>query len=146
MFITSVRHRLRLPLSAPGATCTATSAGGQSCGTQLDQYNHHARSCQFGPGRVGRHDAVRNWLLRWLQPRVGPVELEPRNPHWDRPGTPEARLDLSYVMDVLRHWKDVAVVGATSAHPALCRAAARTDAVRSGPSWPATPATPGATS
>jgi len=62
----------------------------------LDARGLHAATCPSGPALTAGHDAIRDWLARWLTATCGIVaDLEQFEPRWDyrKPdGTPEGKL------------------------------------------------------
>ena len=100
-FHIAFRDRLRLPICPPGSTCQRRSKEGIVCGKPLDARGKHAKLCEFGPARCGRHDSLRDFAAGYHQRTTGSVATkEQRVVAWDRhhPVTgilEEARLDFA---------------------------------------------------
>ena len=100
-FNIAIRDRLRLPVCPPGSTCQRRNADGHVCGKALDPWGKHAKLCEWGPARTGRHDSLRDFAASYHQKATGLVTFkEQRAPAWDRvnPRTgqlEEARLDFA---------------------------------------------------
>jgi hypothetical protein len=81
-----LRARLNLPNAghdstcvhaSPSATCNHRAASGTRdlCEETLDARGLHASTCKVGGGVVRWHNAVRDWLAKWLKPFVASPPL-----------------------------------------------------------------------
>ena len=99
-----VRARLRMSHPAhdyaatttPPTHCNRRTQNGALCGETLDARALHAATCPSGPAATEGHNAIRDWLARWLQAVCGiAADTEQFEPRWDyrKPnGTREGKL------------------------------------------------------
>ena len=123
-FIVSLRRRLlfRDPAAAAGQPCQHRHKDhrrGICSRTAVDDLGAHAVSCPVGPGRVKRHDTVKEALAEWLIEMHGSdaVAIEQHIPAWDRqtPEGPElAILDVVVTSPAGRVAIDVSITDVSS--------------------------------
>ena len=100
-FHIAFRDRLRLSVCPPGSTCQRRNREGIVCGKPLGPRGKHAKLCEFGPARCGRHDSLRDFAAGYHQRATGLVACkEQRVLAWDRRDAvtglmEEARLDFA---------------------------------------------------
>jgi hypothetical protein len=100
-FRVALRDRLRMLLCSPGARCQHRRCDGTLCNEPLDPRGKHAKKCEIGPSRNGRHDQIKHFTAAFHQKVTGYVAAkEQRVSAWDRlnPRTQvleEAVLDVS---------------------------------------------------
>ena len=104
-FIVSIRRRLLFvdPAAMQGCTCQHPYNDGRRgvCNATVgDDLGSHSISCPVGPGRVKRHDSIRDALADWLAELHGrdAVTIEQHIPAWDRTTTEGIQLA---VLDVV---------------------------------------------
>ena len=80
----------------PPTHCHHRTEQGAFCGELLDERGLHAATCPTGPALTAGHNAIRDWLARWLTRSCGiAADTEQFEPRWDRrkpDGTPEGKL------------------------------------------------------
>jgi len=136
-FQVALQDRLRMPLCSPGARCQHRRRDGTLCNEPLDPRGKHAKKCEVGPCRTGRHDELKHFTAAFHQKVSGFVAVkEQRVSAWDRlnPSTgvlEEAVLDVS-TRDAATSRKifvDVTVTCAHSGYQPRQRARAHKDGV-----------------
>ena len=91
-YAVALRARLRLAHPAHMADsstvtthCQHRAKNGETCGTPLDTHSRHAERCVKGGAILAGHNAVRDWLDRYLRDHTGhPTAIEQYIPQWDR--------------------------------------------------------------
>ena len=136
-FKMALRDRLQMPICPPGARCQHRRRDGTLCNEPLDSRGKHAKKCEVGPCRNGRHDELKHFTAAFHQKVTGFVAVkEQRVSAWDRlnPRTgllEEAVLDVS-TRDAASGRKifvDVMVTCAHSGYQPRQRARAHKDGV-----------------
>ena len=94
-FTVALRARLRLQhpacnddISKATTHCQHRARNGELCGTPLDDHTRHAERCVKGGAILAGHNAVRDWLDKYLKENTGhPTATEQYVPQWDRTRT-----------------------------------------------------------
>ena len=100
-FTLMLRDRLRLQVCPAGARCKHRGKDGNLCNEPLDPRGRHAKKCEVGRARTGRHDGMRDFCAGYHQRVTGYVAItEQKVSAWDRvnPRTgalEEAKLDVA---------------------------------------------------
>jgi len=99
-FQVALQDRLRMPLCTPGARCQHRRCDGTLCNEPLDLRGKHAKKCEVGPCRTGRHDELKHFTAAFHHKVTGYVAVkEQRVSAWDRLN-PRTGLQEEAVLDV----------------------------------------------
>jgi hypothetical protein len=136
-FQVALQDRLRMPLCPYGARCQHRRTNGTLCNEPLDSRGKHAKKCEIGPCRTGRHDELKHFTAAFHRKVTGYVAVkEQRVSAWDRinPRTQvleEAVLDVSTrdAASGRKIYVDVTVTCAHSGYQPTQRARANKDGV-----------------
>ena len=120
VFGIAVRRRLLMKgarlLGVPSVVtqCPNRAKNGTVCGATVEADMRHALTCQSGGGRNTRHNAVRDFLARWVQERVDSTVLtEQIVSQWARKHgelVEQAQLDVTWNQPGRKHCIDVVLV------------------------------------